>query len=135
MIMHQVHNVCHVNSCQNSIIYVAEDPNSIDNEDNVINYFTNFYLTFEHSTGNFWWICSTIQSHLMVKHRLDVSIVAQTFHKSYITAQKVDVFQKGVVQKVLREIDNNNRQEIADKIAICLLFFVSIADLRHYKCR
>ena len=101
-----------------------------------MNYFANVCLTGEHSAVNLWCAHSCFNSFLTVKHRLDIStcqLLRRILTKvaSKYAKQKTDVFQKGVTQKALREMDDNNLQEIADKIAICLLFLVSITDQRH----
>ena len=65
----------------------------------------------------------------MAKHRLDFSIYPLLRRllikvESQRVKQKADVFQKIVVQEVLRKMDNNDPQELVDKMVVfCFLFF------------
>ena len=75
-------------------------------------------------------------SYLMAKRRLGVS-TCPLMHRLLIKVvsqrakTKAGVFQKGVVQRALREMGVNDPQELAGKIAICFCcFLVFSADQR-----
>ena len=94
-----------------------------------MNCFANAHATGEHSDGNFSCTCSCAKFFLTAKHRLGIStypLLRRLLIKvaSHHVKQKVDVFQKGAVQKVLQEMDDDNPQELVDKMAICFLFLV-----------
>ena len=94
--------------------YLREDLNRGYDEETVVNFFSNLYVTGRYSVGCFWCIFSCIRAYILVESKTDIKSFAllRKQLKSLTVKhlkKKSDIFTAVEMKKVLEEkYDDNN---------------------------